>query len=468
MVNQRKIEEALGSRWYKLKMNDGAKPLEREKWRKRWIAVPAGRRSGKTERAKRFAIEIGIQRLFGDYPHDEQNYFLAAPVHDQAKSIFWADTKAFISTFDSVGLVDKSETDRRVTLHHPVRKDRTVSWRVIGLDKAERIEGIPWDGGLVDEFGNCKAGIYEQHIRPALDTIGRQTFCWLFGVPEGRNHYYDLAMLFKAKYEQDPNGPYGYYTWFSSEVLPQESIDAAREVMDPKTFAQEYEASWETKSGLVYYAWTADKYPVGSIDTSVEFNEALPVYAGFDFNVDPMTAVLGHMITAQDGPNKGKKELHLFTGYFLRNCNTKTLTERICADYPTARTFFVTPCQSSNARQTVADFGVTDWRIMEQVFHEHGRIVYKNAHTHNPLIRDRVNATNSLLHHKRIRLNPKDQGIKELVKDFEAIAYKEGTSDHDLSDPMRGHISAGLAYMVEYHFPIRVIAGNLDTSQFNA
>ena len=61
---------------------------------------------------------------------------------------------------------------------------------MVGLDKPERIEGQPWDGGVLDEYANMKAHAWGANVRPALsDRLG---WCDLIGVPEGRNHYYDL------------------------------------------------------------------------------------------------------------------------------------------------------------------------------------------------------------------------------------------------------------------------------------
>ena len=60
---------------------------------------------------------------------------------------------------------------------------------VVGLDRPERIEGSPWDGGVLDEYGNMRANAWPEHIRPALSD--RAGWCDFTGVPEGRNHYYD-------------------------------------------------------------------------------------------------------------------------------------------------------------------------------------------------------------------------------------------------------------------------------------
>jgi len=52
----------------------------------RFPLVPAGRRSGKTERFKRFLAREALT-------HPNEIYFAAAPTRDQAKKIFWDDLK---------------------------------------------------------------------------------------------------------------------------------------------------------------------------------------------------------------------------------------------------------------------------------------------------------------------------------------------------------------------------------------
>ena len=61
---------------------------------------------------------------------------------------------------------------------------------VVGLDAPERIEGRSINGAVLDEYGNMKPSVWGEHLRPALsDRLG---WCDFIGVPEGRNHYYDL------------------------------------------------------------------------------------------------------------------------------------------------------------------------------------------------------------------------------------------------------------------------------------
>jgi hypothetical protein len=98
--------------------------------------------------------------------------------------------------------------------------------QVVGMDKPERIEGVPWDGGILDEFGNMKKKAWYEHVRPALsDRLG---WCDLIGVPEGRNHYYDLA----KEAEADTTGEWGYFWWISADILdPKRNSSGKRGIL---------------------------------------------------------------------------------------------------------------------------------------------------------------------------------------------------------------------------------------------
>lgn len=203
----------------------------------RFPLVPAGRRSGKTERFKRFLVKQA-NRVPGPY-------FAAAPTHDQAKKIFWDDLKAF-----SLSCLHKkrpSESERIIYLPNG------SEIHVIGLDKPQRIEGIPWKGGGIDEFADIKPDAWEANILPALNTVNPldpdyRAWCWLLGVPEGLNHYYDLCS--KAEAGLDP--AFQVFHWKSAEILPDDVIVAMRRSMSAKQFKQEFEASFETAGGRIY------------------------------------------------------------------------------------------------------------------------------------------------------------------------------------------------------------------------
>src|SRR5580658_7391301 len=90
----------------------------------RFKVVPSGRRSGKTELAKRRLAEHLILRATA---HGlPGRYFAAAPTEDQAKRIFWQDLKSLIPRRWTSSI---SETELRMTALNGAEV-----W-VVGLDR---------------------------------------------------------------------------------------------------------------------------------------------------------------------------------------------------------------------------------------------------------------------------------------------------------------------------------------------
>ena len=261
------------ARWYELKDHPVQLALvEAVRQGIRFPLVPAGRRSGKTERFKRFLVKMAneIPGL----------YFAAAPTHDQAKKIFWDDLKAF--TLSCAHPRRPSESDRIIYLPNG------SEIHVIGLDKPQRIEGIPWHGGGIDEFADIKEGAWEAHILPALNTVNPtrpdyRAWCWCLGVPDGLNHYYELCE--KANTGQDDN--FKVFHWKSAEILPEDVITAAKRAMSTKQYKQEFEASFETASGRIYEDYSKDNYT----DATIEPHEQL--HWMHDQNYTPLSSAIG-------------------------------------------------------------------------------------------------------------------------------------------------------------------------------
>ena len=238
----------------------------------RFPVVPAGRRSGKTERFKRFIVEQATAVPGA--------YFAAAPTHDQAKKIFWDDLKTL--SLSATHPRRPSESERIIYL--PTGSEI----HVIGLDKPQRIEGVPWKGGGIDEFADVKPDAWEANILPALNTVDPRdadyrAWCWLFGVPDGLNHFYDLAEY--ARLSGDPD--WAFFHWMSAEILPPDVIEAAKRQMSPRQFRQEYEASFETATGRIYEDYSQANY----CDAEIEPHEQLRWY--HDFNYTPLSSGIG-------------------------------------------------------------------------------------------------------------------------------------------------------------------------------
>lgn len=229
----------LTPRWTTLRPH----PVQKAYWTSphRFNTVPAGRRSGKTELAKRKLVTRALRGT----AFDSARFFAAAPTREQAKRIYWDDLKRMIPERFKAGRPSETEL--------VIRLVTGTELYVLGLDTPARIEGQPWDGGVVDEIGNCKPMAWPMNIRPAL--ADRAGWCDLIGVPEGKNHYYELDAAAKAQMaEHGARSEWGSFNWYSEDILSPAEIAAAKQDLPALVYRQEYQAEFLDWSGVEFFA----------------------------------------------------------------------------------------------------------------------------------------------------------------------------------------------------------------------
>lgn len=416
----------------------------------RFRVVPAGRRSGKTERAKRFLLKRAYLAAARS-PWPDPRFFAGAPTRDQAKSIYWSDLKAMVEP----GLL--AERPRESDLM--IRLVTGAELWVIGMDRPERIEGRPWDGGILDEFGNMKPGAWGENVRPALSD--RKGWCWLIGVPEGRNHYYELNQY--ALHAGDPE--WDSFTWPSSDILDQEEVDAARRQLDPLVFAQEYEASFVNFSGRAYYPFLEATHC-----KPLAYDPRQPIGFCFDFNVEPgVAAVVQEQKLPQQyerGPGGAIDLSRPVTGtgvigevHIPRNSNTPAVCRKLVADWGKHEGPVRCYGDATGGARGTAKVAGSDWDLIKAelrpVFGD--RLSFR-VRSSNPPERSRVNAVNSRLVSADGTVRMLVDGAKapHVVKDLEGVRVLEGGSGEidKKADPALTHISDAFGYYVEREFPI--------------
>ena len=422
----------------------------------RFPVVPAGRRSGKTERAKRQLVRIA----FGSPPGS--NYFFAAPTRDQAKRIYWKDLKA---------MVPRSFTQKIMETELTILMVNGVTLAVVGMDKPERIEGTPWDGGVLDEYGNMKAEAFVENVRPAL--ADRSGFCWMIGVPEGRNHYYDRYV----QALEDESGTWGAYTWWSEDILPASEIAQMQADMDEMTFRQEARAEFVNFVGQAYYPFTRETHCARLRD---RYNPDAPLMFCFDFNVDPGVAAVLQELTLPvetplhpvviDGRRLFGQEVMVeeTTGtavigevHIPVNSNTPAVCDRLIQDWGDHRgQIWIYGDATGGARGTAQTEG-SDWDLVRKKMFGHfgpERVHYAVPES-NPTERARINAVNSRLKtlDGDIHLMVDPTGAPNVVKDFEGVRLLEGGSGEidKKRDPKLSHLTDGIGYYIAKRFPIR-------------
>lgn len=421
-------------------------------WRSphRFNTVSAGRRSGKTELAKR---KLVTRTMRASNPW-QGRFFAAAPTRDQAHRIFWDDLK-FLSPKELVA--GKSESDLMIEY---ITGNQV--W-VIGLDKPERMEGQPWDGGVVDEIGNTKATAWGANIRPALSD--RKGWCDLIGVPEGRNHYYDLDVRAKAEMKAYGDASeWGSYTWFSSDILPPEEIESAKRDLDELTYQQEYEGSFINFEGRAYYPFTEVEHCA-----PLKYDPKQPIAFCFDFNVEPGVCAIiqeqrlpgQYEKTAQgvallDRPIIGDGvigEVHI-----PRNSNTPAVCRKLIADWGKHPGLVRCYGDATGGNRGTAKVDGSDWDLIKiQLGPVYGdRITYR-VKAANPRERARINAVNSRLKSisKEIRLMVDGGKAPHAQKDFEGTPLLKGGSGEidKKKSPELSHISDAIGYYEEYEHP---------------
>lgn len=431
----------LTSRWTKLNYH----PVQQALWKcnSRFIVNPAGRRSGKTELAKRRLIKQAISYCDGM----EGRFIFSAPTHSQARDIYWSDIKAMVPN---------------IALKTPKKPWKSISesactmilWSgakiiVAGMDKPERIEGPPIIHIVLDEFGNMKEKVWVEHVRPALSTIGMMGSAHIIGVPEGRNHYYHIAKQAQINMKKSDKweDSWSYFHWPSSDVLPDAEIKAAKRDLDELTYRQEYEASFVNFTGRAYHAF--DEFE--NVKLNLPYDKQGSLVFCFDFNVEPGTATI---LQEHDIGTCVIGEV-----YIPRNSNTEKVCSKLISMYGKHEGSVLCYGDATGGARGSAKVTGSDWAIIYNRLHPvFGDRLFIRVGKSNPRERDRLNAVNSRC--KNVfgerRLFVDSVKCPKTREDFEGTILLEGGSGEidKRHDPMKSHLTDGIGYYIIRRWPV--------------
>ena len=438
------MADLLTNRWHPLRHH-----AIQEAWatsRQRFHVVPAGRRSGKTELAKRKLTKAAVRGSGFDRPR----YFAAAPTRDQAKRIYWDDLKRMVPP---VLIQDISETELKIELI------TGASLWVVGLDRPERIEGQPWDGGVVDEYANCKPTAWTENIRPALSD--RAGWCDFIGVPEGYNHFYDL-------YQQAEGGrdEWAAFTWWSEDILPPSEIASAKMDLPEAIYRQEYQAEFISFTGRANYGFDRADHvaPVRNL-----YQPRADLILCLDFNVSPGIAVICQELLEPDG----RQPITAVIGevWIEQGSNTQMVMQAFLDEWRHHQGgLHVYGDQTGGAQGTAALLG-SDWDIVNGMLEPaFGRRLWVSRPGFNPSERARLNAMNARLKTAagRVGLKADPDHAPHLIDDLERVvlvADGSGKLDKNM-DKRLTHPSDALGYYVFAEHPMVAHAGQVAVRGF--
>lgn len=405
----------------------------------RFPVVPAGRRSGKTERFKRFLSKQAMGC-------EHEKYFAGAPTRTQAKRIFWEDLK--LLTFSSTHPHKPSESELKIFLPN----GSTIE--VLGLDEPARIEGTNWTGGGIDEIADIKPESLEANIMPALNTVNPtrpdyRAWCWFLGVPDGLNHYYDLAEY--AKNSGDPD--YGYFHWKSAEILPADVIDAAKRTMSKKQYLQEYEASFETATGKIYDDYGKHNHTT----TTILPHEQLLWF--HDFNYTPLSSGIAV---------KRGNSFYILDEIILTSAISKQSALEFVEKFRHHKNKSVIIYGDPAGRAGEKHGHQSDYTEMESILRSNNWKVERRVRMSTRSIKDGQNAVRAKIQNAmgEVTLFVNIKTAKWFHDGFSRVQFKEGsTFIEDDKDPHQ-HAMTAVRYMIDYECPI--LGGGVSTSGFNS
>lgn len=388
----------------------------------RFRVVVAGRRWGKTALAKTEMIQRAKK--------PNQKIWYIAPTYRMAKQIMWNDLKASIPR---KWIIREHETEMSITL----RNGTVIECK--GADNPDTLRGVGLNFVVMDEFQDIRADTWTTIIRPTLaKDRGEALF---IGTPKAYNQLYEVYQ-FGQDAKRKAWSSYQFPT-ITSPFIPAQEIEDARQEMDPRTFRQEFEASFETMSGRVYYPFDRRIH----VNSKVKFNPGRPIWVGVDFNIDPMSAAI--MQPQTNG------ELWVVDEIFLHNSNTEELVEELERRYwEHMSSVTIYPDPAGAARQHAR--GESDLEIFRQK--GFNRIKFKRKH---PPIADRVNAVNRVIKDAsgqiRLLVAP---GCTNVIESLEQTLYLAGSRDINKKQSME-HITDAMGYCVEIEYGVKkiVIAG---------
>lgn len=414
--------------------NSGKFSLKLHKFQKRVMADPtrfrvvvAGRRWGKTQVAKISLIMAAARKK-------RQKVWYVAPTYQMARQILWDD---LLSSIPKTWIVKINETRMDIKLVN----GSTISLK--GADKPDSLRGVGLHFVVIDEAQDIKEATWELVLQPTLSTTNGQAI--FIGTPKSYNWLYDKYVLGqrprKVRDEKKRLVENEWKSWqfptITSPFIPKREIEARRRDMDPKSFRQEFEASFESMSGRVYYSFDRQIH-VGDY----EFDPKLPIYVGMDFNIDPMSAVI---CQEKDG------KIFVVDEIVMYGSNSQEMADELGRRYyKYMNQIEIYPDPAGSNRNH--DRGESSLDILRDAGFT--KIYYKPKH---PLVMDRVMAVNRVMlsAENTVRLHV-DSKCRKFIDSAEQTVFKEGSREVDKTQGTE-HVMDAFGYYVDFRHPMKKV-----------
>lgn len=251
----------------------------------RFNVLVCHRRFGKTVLAINETVDQGLRCTLKN-----PQYAYIAPTYGQAKRVAWDMLKEAVKNIP--GSV-ANEAELRVDIPRPALGDR-VRFMLLGAENPGTLRGVYLDGVVLDEFAEMDPVIWSQVLRPALsDRLGWAIF---IGTPKGQNGFFDI---YQFAVQGDPEKGIAAPTdWFAAVykakdtgVIPVSELEAAKAIMSPEEYEQEYECSFSAALVGAYLGKHMQEAEDEKRICGVPYDPSCVVDTFWDLGIDDTTVV---------------------------------------------------------------------------------------------------------------------------------------------------------------------------------
>jgi hypothetical protein len=262
----------------------------------RFKLLISGRRFGKSRLLLTTAIHAAVSFNQPIDPASPPVVLIVMPTLKAAKSIHWEPLLNLLENQPFVQSINRS--DHRIKL-----KGNKPDILLRGADNdGDSLRGLKIYYVGIDEFQDFSIRAWEDVIYPALsDTPNSKAL--LIGTPKGKAHF-----LYKFHVQVKAYSDWSYHHFITEDnpYVSRDFLNRAKLTLPPRTYKQEFEASFEDFSGAIFES-IEDYHITSNIPNEFEFT-----FLGADWgDINPAFVVVGYrdnsyyLIDSWSNPNPG-------------------------------------------------------------------------------------------------------------------------------------------------------------------
>lgn len=257
----------------------------------KFTVVTKGRRGGLTKGAANAFIEYGLSEDFHFLPPGPLMFLwgdtIAANIDKYVERYFLPELRKLPRT-----LWKWKQQERLMRVGRA-----TIDFR--SADRPENWEGFGYHFIFLNEAGIILEDdyLYKNAVLPMLVDFPTAKII-VAGVPKGKRTKegeHIFYTLYKKAIAGDPNYRQLHFTGYNNPFIARDEIQLIRDVMDDETAKQEVDGEFiDLTDKKFLYAFNEQKHVIPQ--HSFIPNHHLPIVISYDFNVEPMTAVVSQQL----------------------------------------------------------------------------------------------------------------------------------------------------------------------------